>query len=56
MELNELSGKQLQTLIGGGENSIYLWTNQKHLPRADALLALARTLGTTVDHLLTGKD
>jgi len=45
----------LAEAIGASQPSVSAWLSGKSLPHADQLLAISRSLGVTVDWLLTGQ-
>lgn len=56
MELCELSQQHLASEMGITQQAVSAWTRGQALPSLAAALAMANTLGITLNRLLTGED
>jgi transcriptional regulator with XRE-family HTH domain len=56
IKLNDLNGFKLAQRIGVGRFYVSKWLSGGVMPSLPAALALARTLGVTLDRLVTGDD
>jgi hypothetical protein len=54
----ELSGKDLPVVLKTSikQSTISMWKHRKNFPRADEAVKIAKTLHTTVEFLVTGRD